>query len=173
MNARLLISLAALLAYAPDVHASQDTTLVLRVVAVEAVESFTAGSGMLARTFTPASGNRFVAVTLQPTGDGGFNNDGLVLIAAVGGQTYRYLAVSPKDPIWIAAGGVMDLDRTDITFHYEGDKSWFEFNSVDRASTVSWTGSGARLKVLFEVNKPPADLRLRHGNRRPVPLSPR
>jgi hypothetical protein len=115
---------------------------------------------------------QLLAFVLTPYADGYFDRNRLVLIDE-DGTVFRYVAVAPivrQNSAWIANGAPLPLNEHDVTIDFATDRLAPAFKPRAGDARVSWSGTEARLRVLFEVAKNSRNVSLRFGPLPAVPL---
>jgi hypothetical protein len=174
-GANLLIALLSIPGFSFSSIFAQQAPL-LRVTTTELLSEISVPFKNQKSTVTPRSGMTFLALTVEPTRDGRFDQRNLKLVGSAGSR-YTYAAVDPTlAQNWL----VYDLKGTPLAsrniaehFKYEGKKLTDlvpstedgKFNigttsegtvlsgKIENHNPVSWEGDGVKFKILFEVKK--------------------
>ncbi len=172
---------------------SNEQSSIIRVTSNEWVNEIIVPFKEQKKTCRPREGKRFLVITLEPLKDGRFDNRELRLVDS-SGNVYSYIAIDPScKQNWVAYNVEKSpLTTRNISYHvtYENSKivdlePTTESGKVDFKLTsngaslssknenynpFSWTGSGAKFKVLFEVREGTRGFKLKYKDLESVPI---
>ena len=147
----------------------------IRIVSVEILEKVEVGKDLMAHTVTPTLGKKLIAVEVTAYGDVTFSQEQVVLLDPQG-KSHRYIGVAAVGGAWLVSGGPIDLEKHDVIFTFKMDELTADLKPVEKAAVVSLVlarhGDPRRLRILFETDKSPKNLRLRFKDLEPKHIVP-